>query len=528
MMMVDERKTCQELFQSMEDRDVNRHLAVQICESKLAKAVFGDKGTLNVFKGKVIIIIIQLVDYNKNKPHKVEVQTKTMDIRQNMLVQALTEILDNIEPLTTVQEYNGLVKRVMSRVYRDILMPVLVDSGFGGFMNNEHKITPTGLHDVQMILSTLESISEADFHRTASELFRVNGQLERLTQGAEWFQISRTYNLKNRILADDLDYLPLGQKYKMCTSTLVIWDMTCGVRPDPVEVLSPNTGRTIHDRIVRHPASEFVSDWLKPQTFELEINTICRYAFKMTEEVFFVINHFAKRHADKYDRKGELKEGYVMPDHFLINFTSEMGKMKLFDQAKEDSEIRGLLNCCELHRLTDEIIGMVCNAIYETYYDTEKIVDEYRKEYLFFKKSGAMGIKGDAGKAVGNGLSVITGKGKGSSERAKCLSDYYRGRVGSIVFAITSLVDKRPIPPGPLGRRNFLKNALVKTGVDLLKKVEDYEVQVLALKTKDRDLGDEHHIGKITKNFIVACEIYLIDNIHFLPIKQPSLSDHIL
>ena len=56
MMMVEERKTCQEIFQVMEANDVNRHLAIQIGESKLAKAVFGDRGTLNVFKGKVIPI----------------------------------------------------------------------------------------------------------------------------------------------------------------------------------------------------------------------------------------------------------------------------------------------------------------------------------------------------------------------------------------------------------------------------------------------------------------------------------------
>ena len=69
MMMVEERKTCQELFQVMEANDVNRHLAIQIGESKLAKAVFGDKGTLNVFKGKVIIFI---------NPDNHEKQNKTL------------------------------------------------------------------------------------------------------------------------------------------------------------------------------------------------------------------------------------------------------------------------------------------------------------------------------------------------------------------------------------------------------------------------------------------------------------------
>ena len=44
-----EKPTCQELFESMKDTP-NFPLAVQITESKMLKAIFGDKTTLNRFK----------------------------------------------------------------------------------------------------------------------------------------------------------------------------------------------------------------------------------------------------------------------------------------------------------------------------------------------------------------------------------------------------------------------------------------------------------------------------------------------
>ena len=113
-----------------------------------------------------------------------------------------------------------------------------------------------------------------------------------------------------------------------------------------------------------------------------------------------------------------------------------------------------------------------------------------------------MGVSGDAGKAVGSGIYIITGKGKGS-KRAKLLSGNYRGRVSCEGYIITCFTDLRPIPSGPKGNRLFKKVSMIEEGVKIMGEVEKFEFQRLALKIDADKIGAEFKISKLAKNYIV-------------------------
>ena len=82
------------------------------------------------------------------------------------------------------------------------------------------------------------------------------------------------------------------------------------------------------------------------------------------------------------------------------------------------------------------------------------------------------------------------------------MSERYRGRVNCESYVITCFTDRRPVPPGPNGSRCFEKAHMLEEGVKIMKEVEDYEFQRLALKIDVNRIGDEFKVGKLVKRFI--------------------------
>ena len=431
-----------------------------------------------------------------------------MDARASKAISAHDQILDEISPLTTKTDYDAIVKRVLGNVYREELFGITND--FGGFDSPNQRVAKNGLFEIQNIKSTIFRITNANLLYTARVMVEIQGQLARLDIGLDGQRIKDSYNLKGALDPIDFDFQRLGLKYGFCTNHNLVWDLEKGIVPEQTEKLVENFERVLHDRVTRVGVDEFCTDWLNRSSFELDINVFSKYGLAATHDCFFLINQLSRRESFKYDRKGNLKENFQMPDQLLINPGTVEGKLAIFEVAKTNSEYRGVFNCIELHRMQEENIAMQANAVNEVFHNTESkreiIVDDSGftrrgKEYLFFNKSGAMGVSGDSGKAVGTGVLIITGKGKGS-KRAKILSGNYRGRISCEGYIITCFTDTRPIPPGPMGSRIFRKISMLEEGVRIMAEVERYEYQRLALKIEEPNIGEEFEIGKQVKAFI--------------------------
>ena len=323
-----------------------------------------------------------------------------------------------------------------------------------------------------------------------------------MNPGEQRRTVVKALNLKNDLNADDFDHGIKGHKYKVNLNFNVLWSREHGFTVTQ-EKLPSNPSKVLHDRITRVTWRVFCDDWLKAETFNVEISINVSAMLKMCLEPFLVINIFTRRDAYKYDRAGNLKKDFTMPDNLLISPATEDGKDRITQLTLENSDIRGVLNEVNLHRLGEETLACEVNGIIECYEHTTIETTGTGREYIAFNRIGGIGVGGDSAKAIGRAVNVVTGKGLHSVDNGEALSSLYRGRCSSEGYMVTIISCRTPIPPGPQGHKLFRKNHLISEGIALLKILQDYEFHSLALQTPDPDIPKELDLGKKLKLFIV-------------------------